>query len=161
MGATSTAFDSPLSYHSSVSTEEAASHEAVKALFCASTFILAEMVWNQCTKWLISPTSAFTEPMALPLPISLILLWSSRLLRASFGTSFEADVEGGNGFKVILGLVSLVLWINGVTRYCLGPNILSGMEGYPIHLSTWEYHISLSQSSLIFGGGVLVVPGSW
>ena len=159
MGATSTTFDFLLSYHSSVSTEEATSHKAVKALFCASTFILAEIVWNQHTKWCISPTSAFAEPLASLLPNSSTLLQSSRSLPVSSGTSFEADVEGGNGFEVTLGLVGLVLWIGGVARYCLGLKILSGMEGCPVYLS---FNMGVSHSiiaiiflmySLIFSGG--------
>ena len=49
-GATSTAFNFSTSYHSLASTEKAASCEVNKDLFCASTFKLAEMVWNQHVK---------------------------------------------------------------------------------------------------------------
>ena len=139
-----TAFDFHSSYHSLASTEETASHAADKALFCASTFRLAEMVWNQHTEWLIGPISAFTEPSASPLLISLTLLQSSRSLHVSFKTSFKTDVEGGNGFEVTLGLV---LWMGGITRYYFGPNILGGWgDVQAICLLRLEYHIPLLQS---------------
>ena len=55
-------------------------------------------------------------------------------------------MEAGNGFEVTLGLV---LWISGVTRYCLRPNIFSGMEGCAIHLF-FDIGVSCSIIAIIF-----------
>ena len=86
-GAVSTAIKLILSSPASAKTDEAAFLEAARALRCASGFILAKIVWNQCMKLLIwaalVPTTLLTSPPA----ITCMHRHSSASLRVSGGVS--------------------------------------------------------------------------
>ena len=74
-------------------------------LFCASTFIFAEIAWNHCTKLLIGAAAPVTLLVSPP-AVCWTCQRSTALLQVSGGTSFDIKLDAGNGLDVNLGLVN-------------------------------------------------------